>query len=41
MGVKLDIYGKRALELVMEGKSFFLTGKAGTGKTTVLKEIVE
>lgn len=41
MGVKLDKYGERALKLVMEGKSFFLTGKAGTGKTTVLKEIVE
>ena len=38
MGIKLDIYGKRALELVMEGKSFFLTGKAGTGKTTLLLE---
>lgn len=41
MAVRLDKYGKKALELVMEGKSFFLTGKAGTGKTTVLKEIVE
>lgn len=39
--MKLDINGRKALNLVMEGKSFFLTGKAGTGKTTVLKEIVE
>ena len=41
MEVKLDQYGQKALELVMEGKSFFLTGKAGTGKTTVLKKIVD
>ncbi|MCR4602557.1 MAG: helix-turn-helix domain-containing protein [Prevotella sp.] len=39
MGVQLDKYGKRALELVMEGRSLFITGKAGTGKTTVLREI--
>ena len=39
MGVELDIYGKRALELVMEGESLFITGKAGTGKTTVLREL--
>ena len=41
MEVKLDQYGEKALELVMEGRSFFLTGKAGTGKTTVLKKIVD
>jgi len=41
MAVRLDKYGEKALELVMKGKSFFLTGKAGTGKTTVLREIVE
>ena len=35
----LDKYGDKALELVMEGKSLFITGKAGTGKTTVLREI--
>ena len=35
----LDKYGLKALELVMEGKSIFITGKAGTGKTTVLREI--
>lgn len=39
MGVELDIYGKRALGLVMEGESLFITGKAGTGKTTVLREL--
>ena len=35
-----DIYGNKAIELVMEGKSLFITGKAGTGKTQLLKEIV-
>ena len=39
MGVELDIYGEKALKLVMDGKSLFITGKAGTGKTTVLREI--
>ena len=29
MEVRLDQYGQKALELVMEGRSFFLTGKAG------------
>lgn len=36
---ELDKYGTKALELVMNGKSLFITGKAGTGKTTVLREI--
>ncbi len=39
MAIELDIYGKKALKLVMDGKSLFITGKAGTGKTTVLREI--
>lgn len=39
MGMQLDKYGRKALELVKEGKSLFITGKAGTGKTTVLHEI--
>lgn len=29
-----------AMELVRRGRSFFITGKAGTGKTTLLKKIV-
>ena len=37
--MELDKYGKYALELVMKGASLFITGKAGTGKTTVLREI--
>lgn len=36
-----DIYGQKALELVNKGENLFITGKAGTGKTTLLKEIVE
>lgn len=39
MKIDLDKYGKQALGLVMEGKSLFITGKAGTGKTTVLREL--
>ena len=39
MRYTLDKYGSKALELVMNGKSLFITGKAGTGKTTVLHEI--
>lgn len=39
--MELDIYGKEAIRLIEEGKSLFITGKAGTGKTTLLKEIVK
>lgn len=38
--MELDIYGKEAIRFIREGKSLFITGKAGTGKTTLLKEIV-
>lgn len=31
---------RKAMELVRNGRSFFITGKAGTGKTTLLKKIV-
>lgn len=37
--MELDRYGVKALNLVLNGKSLFITGKAGTGKTTVLREI--
>lgn len=39
--MELDIYGKEAIRLIEQGKSLFITGKAGTGKTTLLKEIVK
>ena len=35
-----DTYGQKALELVNKGDNLFITGKAGTGKTTLLKEIM-
>ena len=38
---KHDKYSLTALWLVRQGRSFFITGKAGTGKTTLLKEIVK
>ena len=36
-----DCYDKKAIELVKKGKSLFITGKAGTGKTELLKRIYE
>lgn len=35
-----DEYTIKAMEQVRLGQSFFITGKAGTGKTTLLKKIV-
>eukprot|EP00112_Aurelia_sp_Birch-Aquarium-sp1_P013571 Seg2882.2 transcript_id=Seg2882.2/GoldUCD/mRNA.D3Y31 product="ATP-dependent DNA helicase RRM3" protein_id=Seg2882.2/GoldUCD/D3Y31 len=32
---------QRIIDLCLEGKSFFFTGNAGTGKSTILKEVVE
>ncbi len=37
--ISLDRYGSKALELALNGKSFFMSGKAGSGKTTVLRRI--
>lgn len=36
----LDPYQKQAIEAADEGRSFFLTGSAGTGKSYVLKHII-
>lgn len=36
-----DQWNSKALKLVKQGKSIFLTGKAGTGKTTVLRKIIQ
>lgn len=35
-----DEYTRKAMDLVRRGRSFFITGKAGTGKTRLLMEIV-
>lgn len=37
----LDKHNKEALRLIDEGKNLFITGKAGTGKTTLLGEVVK
>lgn len=36
-----DQYTRKAMDLVRKGQSFFITGKAGTGKTMLLKKIVQ
>ncbi|MCF0220039.1 MAG: leucine-rich repeat protein [Muribaculaceae bacterium] len=36
-----DNFSCKAIEIVHTGKNIFITGKAGTGKTTLLKEIVK
>lgn len=38
--IKIDNIWKKAFELIKKGKNLFITGKAGTGKTTLLKEVV-
>jgi ATP-dependent DNA helicase PIF1 len=39
--ISLDEEQKKAVKHVMEGKSLFLTGKAGTGKSTVVNKMIE
>ena len=41
MELNQDIYAEKALSLIEEGVSLFITGKAGTGKTTLLRKAVE
>lgn len=41
MEMNQDIYAEKALSLIEEGVSLFITGKAGTGKTTLLRKAVE
>ena len=38
---QLDKYGRKACKLILDGRNLFITGKAGTGKSTVLKVVVE
>jgi hypothetical protein len=40
-GAGLDTYQTRVLKLVREGKNIFITGNAGTGKSLVLKHIIQ
>lgn len=35
----LDEYQRKVLNYVANGENLFVTGKAGTGKTSVLREI--
>ncbi len=41
MAMQQDEYTKRAIELIGNGMSLFITGKAGTGKTTLLRHIYD
>ena len=36
-----NIYVDKAFRLINSGRSLFVTGKAGTGKTTLLRKVVE
>lgn len=36
-----NIYADKAFRLINSGRSLFVTGKAGTGKTTLLRKVVE
>ena len=37
--IVLDQFQKKVLKFVADGENLFITGKAGTGKTHLLKEI--
>ena len=39
--MRTDIYSDTAFRLINSGKSLFVTGKAGTGKTTLLKKVYD
>ena len=40
-GAGLDKYQTRVLKLIREGKNVFITGNAGTGKSLLLKHIIQ
>lgn len=37
---KFGVRAQKAMKLIREGENLFITGKAGTGKTTLLREII-
>lgn len=39
--MRTDIYSDTAFRLINSGKSLFVTGKAGTGKTSLLKKVYD
>lgn len=39
--MRTDIYSDTVFRLINSGKSLFVTGKAGTGKTTLLKKVYD
>lgn len=39
--MRTDIYSDTTFRLINSGKSLFVTGKAGTGKTTMLKKVYD
>lgn len=39
--MEIDKYNKRAYNLVKKGENLFVTGEAGTGKSTLLRKIVD
>lgn len=39
--MRTNIYSDTAFRLINSGKSLFVTGKAGTGKTTLLKKVYD
>jgi len=39
--IKVDAYCKKAIELIMDRQSFFISGNAGTGKSFIINNIIE
>ena len=37
----LNLEQQNALQAMMSGRNIFLTGNAGTGKTTILREFIQ
>lgn len=39
--IKIDAYCKKAIELILDKQSFFISGNAGTGKSFIINNIIE